>query len=80
MLSNTGAASGALDVIAAVCAMNDGKIPAAKNCDSKADGCNLNIVMQPQERNLRYVLCCSYTFGGQTTAVVLKSFDGETEG
>jgi len=80
MLSNTGAASGALDVIAAVCAMNDGKIPAAKNCDSKADGCNLNIVIQPQERNLRYVLCCSYTFGGQTTAVVLKSFDGETEG
>ena len=80
MLSNTGAASGGIDVVAAVCAMQDGRIPAARNCDRKADGCRLNIVMQPQKRNLHYVLCCSYTFGGQTAAVVLKSFDGETEG
>ncbi len=72
MLSNTGAASGALDVIAAVYAMNEGKIPAAKNCDKKTEGCILNIVKQPQEINIRYVLCCSYTYGGQTAAIVLK--------
>jgi len=72
MLSNTGAAGGAVDVIAAVCAMRDGKIPAAKNCDRKAAGCNLNIVDKPQEKNIRFVLCCSYTYGGQTAAVVLK--------
>ena len=72
MLSNTGAASGAIDIIAAVYAMNEGKIPAAKNCDKKAEGCILNIVKQPQETNIRYVLCCSYTYGGQTAAVVLK--------
>jgi 3-oxoacyl-[acyl-carrier-protein] synthase II len=78
MLSNTGAAGGALDVIAAVCAMNDGKIPAAKNCDRRADGCNLNIVKQEEQAEIRYVLCCSYTYGGQTAAVVLKQFDGET--
>jgi 3-oxoacyl-[acyl-carrier-protein] synthase II len=77
-LSNTGAAGGALDVIAAVCAMNNGKIPAAKNCDKKADGCNLNIAHQPQQANIRYALCCSYTYGGQTAAVVLKNFDGGT--
>jgi 3-oxoacyl-(acyl-carrier-protein) synthase len=75
MLSNTGAAAGAVDVVAAVCAMNDGMIPAAKNCDTKAAGCNLNIVNQPQRKNLRYVLCCSYTYGGQTAAVVLKRND-----
>ena len=74
MLSNTGAAAGALDVIAAVCAMTDGRIPAAKNCDRKAPGCNLNIVKQPQPANIRYVLCCSYTYGGQTAAVVLKKY------
>jgi len=74
MLSNTGAASGALDVIAAVCAMNDGKIPAAKNCDRKAPGCNLNIVKQQQQANIRYALCCSYTYGGQTTALILKRY------
>jgi 3-oxoacyl-[acyl-carrier-protein] synthase II len=77
MLSNTGAASGALDVIAAVCAMANGRIPAARNCDRKANGCNLNIVKQPLETNIRYALCCSYTYGGQTAAVVLKSFGYE---
>lgn len=72
MLSNTGAASGALDVIAAACAMTDGRIPVAKNCDRKADGCNLNIVKQAQDVNINYALSCSYTYGGQTAAVVLK--------
>ena len=72
MLSNTGAAGGAVDAIAVVCAMRDGKIPAAKNCDTKAPGCNLNIVDRLLEKDIRYALCCSYTYGGQTAAVVLK--------
>jgi 3-oxoacyl-[acyl-carrier-protein] synthase II len=72
MLSNTGAASGTLDVIAAVYAMTESRIPAAKNCNTKADGCNLNIVKQAQQTNINYALCCSYTYGGQTAAVVLK--------
>ena len=73
MVSNTGAASGAIDVIAAVCAMNEGVIPAAKNCDTKAAGCNLNIAAQPRETKIRHAMCCSYTYGGQTAAVVLKN-------
>ena len=76
MLSNTGAAGGGLDVIAGVLAMQEGKIPAAKNCDKKADGCNLNIVTEAQQKELNCVLCCSYTYGGQTAAVVLKKFKG----
>jgi len=72
MLSNTGAACGALDVIAAVCAMADGKIPAAKNCNRRADGCNLNIANMMQEKKIRYALSCGYTYGGQTAAIVLK--------
>jgi len=75
MLSNTGAASGAVDVIAAICAMRDGKIPAAKNCDKKAAGCNLNITDQQQKKDINFALCCSYTYGGQTAAVVLKKVD-----
>ncbi len=75
MLSNTGAASGAVDVIAAVCAMADGKIPAAKNCNRRADGCNLNIANMMQEKKIRYALSCSYTYGGQTAAVVLKQLN-----
>ena len=73
MLSNTGAAAGALDIAVAICAMKDGKIPAAKNCDKKAKYCNLNILQKPIEKNIRYVLCCSYTYGGQTAAIVLKN-------
>ena len=72
MLSNTGAASGAIDIIAAVCAMNEGVIPAAKNCDTKAAGCNLNIAAQPRVTMIRHAMCCSYTYGGQTAAVVLR--------
>ena len=75
MMSNTGAASGAVDVIAALCAMRDGIIPAAKNCDKRAAGCNLNINVKPQEKNIHYVLSCSYTYGGQTVAVILKKPD-----
>jgi len=77
MLSNTGAASGALDLIAAARAIDEGKIGAAKNCDNKAPGCRLNITKQILQKNIRYALCCSYTFGGQTAAVVLKNVDGK---
>jgi len=72
MLSNTGAAAGAVDVIAAVCAIRDGKIPAAKNCDRKAEDCDLNIATEPREMKIRYAMSISYTYGGQTAAVVLK--------
>jgi 3-oxoacyl-[acyl-carrier-protein] synthase II len=75
MLSNTGTASGALDVIAAVCAMKEGTIPAVKNCDRKVNGCNLNIVRRPLQKKIRYAMCCSYTYGGQTAAVILKKFE-----
>jgi 3-oxoacyl-[acyl-carrier-protein] synthase II len=72
MLSNNGAAAGSLDIIAACLAMAEGIIPAAKNCEKKAAGCNLNISMQTQRKNINYGLVCGYTFGGQTAAVILK--------
>jgi len=75
MLSNTGAASGALDIVSAVCAMTEGKIPAAKNCQKKAAGCNLNIVTKPLQKEIRYALCCGYTYGGQSAAVIIKRMD-----
>jgi 3-oxoacyl-[acyl-carrier-protein] synthase II len=72
MLSNTGAASGAIDLIAAASAIHHGRIPAAKNCTRKADGCTLNIITEPLETEIKYALTCSYTYGGQTAAIVLK--------
>ena len=73
MLANNGAAAGALDCIAACMAMAEGVIPAAKNCDKKAEGCNLNISMKSQKKNIKYALICGYTFGGQTAAIILRS-------
>ena len=75
MLSNTGAACGALDIIAACCTMKDDVIPAAINCEKIAPGCNLNIVKEKIKTSIRYALCCGYTYGGQTAAIVLKKFE-----
>jgi 3-oxoacyl-[acyl-carrier-protein] synthase II len=75
MLSNTGAAGGALDLITAVCCMIEEKIPAAINCDNKADGCELNIPAETVSKKINYALSCSYTYGGQTAAVVIKNFN-----
>ncbi len=73
MLSNTGAAAGALDIIIAAMIIKNGKIPAAKNCEKKAAGCRLNINTKPVEKNINYALVCGYTYGGQTAAVILKA-------
>lgn len=75
MLSTTGAASGALDVIAAVRAIGDGVIPAARNFTRPMEGCHLNVVSRSRQAAIRYAMCCSYTHGGQTAAVVIKRFD-----
>jgi 3-oxoacyl-(acyl-carrier-protein) synthase len=75
MLSTTGAASGALDVIAAACAINEGKIPAAQNFQRNAEGCDLNIVREVKNQKIQHAISCSYTYGGQTAAVILKKID-----
>ncbi|MFH1370546.1 MAG: beta-ketoacyl-[acyl-carrier-protein] synthase family protein [Planctomycetota bacterium] len=75
MLGNTGAACGGLDVIAATYAIRDGLIPASKNCTKQTTGCNLNIVKEITKTNIRYALCCGYTYGGQTAAIILKKFE-----
>jgi len=76
MLSNTGAASGGLDIIAAVCTIKNQLIPPSKNFTEKAKGCNLNIITKARKQSPRYILCLSYTYGGQTAAIVLKRYEG----
>lgn len=73
MLSNTSAAAGALDVITAIMVMQTSTVPAAKNCENKAAGCDLNISQSKQQKQIHYALCTSYTYGGQTAAVILKN-------
>ncbi len=75
MLSHTGAAASILDVISGIYSINNGIIPAAKNCDSTINGFDFNISGEKRRMNIRNVLCISYTFGGQTAAVVLKKYE-----
>lgn len=77
MISNTGAAAGALDVIAGLCTIKNQLIPPSRNFTKKQKGCNLDIITQPKKQSPRYILCCSYTYGGQTAAVVLKRYEGK---
>jgi 3-oxoacyl-[acyl-carrier-protein] synthase II len=78
MLTTTGAGSGALDVVAAVRAIMAGVIPPAQNFQKPAEGCRLNVVTKRREGRIGHALCCSYTFGGQTAALVLKAFEEDT--
>ena len=75
MLSTTGAACGALDMVAAVRVITDGIIPAARNFARPAEGCELNIAAEARQGRIGYALCCSYTHGGQTAALVIRRFD-----
>jgi 3-oxoacyl-[acyl-carrier-protein] synthase II len=73
MLGTAGAASGALDTIAAVRAITEGVIPGARNFERLAEGCRLNVAAERRTGRIRHALCCSYTHGGQTAALVLKA-------
>lgn len=77
MVGNSGAAAGAIDLIAAVCAMRDRMIPGAYNCTNQAPGLSLNIPQAPLHRPIRHALTCSYSYGGQTAAIVLKKVNAQ---
>ena len=76
MTSHTGAAAGAIDLIAAVRAIEHQKIGPAENFNISADGCELNIATETMDKEINYALCCGYSFGGQTAAIVIKKYEG----
>ncbi|MHC4926461.1 MAG: beta-ketoacyl-[acyl-carrier-protein] synthase family protein [Planctomycetota bacterium] len=75
MVTHTGTAAGSIDVIAAVQAMQVGQIGPSKNFQAPADGCELNIATDGKAKEINYALCCGYSFGGQTAAVVIKKYE-----
>ena len=75
MISHTGAAAGALDLVATAMAIDNQKIGPAINFTAPADGCDLNISTEAMDKEINYALCCGYSFGGQTAAVVLKKYE-----
>ncbi|MBC8378213.1 MAG: beta-ketoacyl-[acyl-carrier-protein] synthase family protein [Planctomycetes bacterium] len=75
MVTHTGAAAGAIDLIAAILAIKNKKVGPAINYDTPADGCRLNISKKCTEKEINYALCCGYSFGGQTAAVVIRKYE-----
>ncbi|HML75235.1 MAG TPA: beta-ketoacyl-[acyl-carrier-protein] synthase family protein [Anaerohalosphaeraceae bacterium] len=73
LLGHSGAAAGTLDMIVAALAIHTGKTGKAVNFDSPTKDCKLNLLRQPLNKPLNYVLCCGYSFGGQCAAVILKA-------
>lgn len=74
MTSHTGAAAGALDLIAAVQAMQQAQVGPAVNFSTPADGCDLNIPVRTEKKEIRHALVCGYSFGGQTAALVIRQY------
>ncbi|MCE5184741.1 MAG: beta-ketoacyl-[acyl-carrier-protein] synthase family protein [Planctomycetaceae bacterium] len=75
MISHTGAAAGALDLIAAARAIHNAQIGPSRNFNKPANGCELNISSSPLKKPFHCALCCGYTFGGQTAALVIKKYE-----
>lgn len=74
--SHTGAAAGGLELIAAVKAIQTGLVGATLNGDKAAGHCRLRLTQKVIQKPIRYALCCGYSFGGQTAAMLIKKVEG----
>lgn len=73
-----GAAS-ALEVVAAVCAMARGRVPATINLEEPDPECDLDYCPDgPRDVDIRAALCNSAGIGGPNAAVVLRKLEGES--
>ena len=73
MVSHTGAAAGAIDALAAVGAIMHQKVGPVRNVASVIDS-DINIATEQVDKEINYALCCGYSFGGQTAALVFKKY------
>lgn len=73
-IGNCGAGASAIDAVTAVLAMERDMIPASLNCDQVPKEYGLNIIKTNTPAKIRNAMVTSYTFGGQTAALVLSEF------
>ncbi len=73
MVGRLYAGGASLDVVAALFAMRDGRLPPTINLDEPAEGCDLNFVTgAAQDAELHTVLVNARGFGGFNAAMVLR--------
>jgi len=71
-IANCGAAASAIDLVTAVLALHEGKVPPNLNCPDPPAEYGLNLGNgQGQEMDLKTAISCCYTYGGQTAAMVI---------
>ncbi|MBX2977582.1 MAG: beta-ketoacyl-ACP synthase II [Ignavibacteriaceae bacterium] len=68
-------AAGAVEAIASILAINNGKIPPTINFSTPDPECDLNYTFnKPQERSIQIAMSNAFGFGGHNTTVVFKKF------
>ncbi len=69
-------ASGGLELIACVRAVQNGVVPPTINLDEPGEGCDLNYCPhKPQDRKIRVALSNSFGFGGHNACLIVRRFE-----
>ena len=76
-IGNTGAAAAANDLIVATMSLHSGSVPPTQNCTDVPPDYKLNVIREAIiDAQVDHALTSSYTFGGQTAAMVISRFNG----
>lgn len=76
-LGNTGSASGGIETILSLMAVNSGFVPPSRNCDDPAPGIELDFVRgEPRDTANPVFLNTNYTRLGQAAAIVVRGEPG----
>lgn len=68
-------AAGAIEIIASLMAMNEGKVPPTINYTTKDPDCDLNYTPNtPVERDLKVAMSNSFGFGGHNVSLIVKKY------
>lgn len=70
-------ASGGVELIACVKALEADVLPATRNLDEPSEGCDLDYIPNtPREKKVDTILSNSFGFGGHNSCLVVKRFEG----
>lgn len=75
LTGHTTSASGAIEAVLCLMAMKDGLAPAAMGVDTRDEAC-VPVLSENTDVELRHVLCNSFGFGGNDSAMVLSAEPG----
>lgn len=70
-------ASGAVETIFSICAMNENFLPPLVNYKNKDEDCDLNFALEPEDYNINYFIKNSLGFGGHNASIVIKRYSDD---